>query len=170
MLSESTVKEVLRGKRSPQLFTINKDELVYDAIALMARHNVGSLLVVEDERIIGIISERDYARKVVLSGRTSKTTRVREIMEPNVLYVSPDDSIEGCLSLMTEKRIRHLPVIENGRLIGMITMGDIVKNIISDQEFLINELVGYVAGSYHSWSQLSSDPKNRVEERFICRN
>src|SRR5690606_27687213 len=118
---------------------------------LMARFNIGALLVMHRGRIVGIVTERDYSRKVVLRDRSSRTTPVRDIMQRQVLYVTPDDAVEGCLVLMTEKRIRHLPVLDDGDLIGLISMGDVVKNVISDQEFVIDQLTHYITGSYAGW-------------------
>jgi CBS domain-containing protein len=112
----------------------------------MAEKEVGALVVTEGARVVGLISEREYARKVVLEGRTSPTTLVKEIMITPVVYIHLDQAIEECMSLMTEKRTRHLPVIEDGKLVGLISIGDIVKSIIADQQFLIEQLVRYVSG------------------------
>ena len=112
----------------------------------MADKEVGALVVMQGEQIVGLISERDYARKIILHGRSSPTTLVREIMTSPVVYIHLDQPIEECMSLMTEKRTRHLPVMENGKLVGLISIGDIVKSIIADQQFIIEQLVRYVSG------------------------
>jgi CBS domain-containing protein len=112
----------------------------------MAEKNVGAVLVIEDEVLVDIISERDYARKIILKGKTSMDTLVWEIMTSSVVYVNPDQSIEECMALMTEKRIRHLPVLEDDQLIGVISIGDVVKELISEQEFVIEQLVSYISG------------------------
>src|SRR5690606_2149711 len=118
----------------------------YDAIKLMADYGIGALVVMEDERVVGMVTERDYARKVVLMNRSSSTTMVREIMSEDVLYVRPTDSNESCMAIMTENRLRHLPVIENDKLVGIISIGDLVKDIISEQQFIIHQLERYIAG------------------------
>jgi len=112
----------------------------------MAEKNVGALLVIDEERLVGIVSERDYARKVVLKGKSSKDTLVKEIMTEKVVYIRPDESIEECMALMTEKHFRHLPVIDNGTLIGVISIGDVVRTVISEQKFIIAQLENYISG------------------------
>jgi len=119
---------------------------VFDAIKLMADKNIGALLVMEGEQVAGIITERDYARKVVLMSRSSKQTTVREIMTSAVMYVSPEQTSEECMVLMTENRLRHLPVIDAGRLLGIISIGDLVKDIIAEQRFTIEQLEHYISG------------------------
>jgi len=119
---------------------------VFDAIKLMADKNIGALLVMEGEQVAGIITERDYARKVVLMSRSSKQTTVREIMTSAVMYVSPEQTSEECMVLMTENRLRHLPVIDGGRLLGIISIGDLVKDIIAEQRFTIEQLEHYISG------------------------
>jgi CBS domain-containing protein len=121
---------------------------VYAALQLMADKNVGALLIIQDGKVAGIFSERDYARKVVLKGKSSKTSTVGELMTREVLYISPDETIEECMALMTAKRTRHLPVLEDEKLIGIISIGDVVKEIISDREFTIRELERYITGGY----------------------
>jgi CBS domain-containing protein len=143
------VKELLREKGS-QVWTIAPQATVYKALELMAAKNVGSLVVVEDGDVMGVFTERDYARKVILQGRSSKTTTVAELMTTDVLYVSPDDTIENCMALMTDKRLRHLPVMENGKLDGVVSIGDIVKVVISEREFTIRELERYITGGHSS--------------------
>lgn len=141
-----SVRDILKTKAINQTFSVQPGTKVLDAIKLMADKGVGALVVLENERLVGIISERDYARKVVLMSRSSQTAEVRDIMTANVITVAPDESIEHCMELMTEKRLRHLPVLEGERLVGMISIGDIVKNIISDQQFMIRQLEGYIRG------------------------
>jgi len=119
---------------------------VFDAIKLMADKNIGALLVMEADEVAGIITERDYARKVVLMSRSSKQTTVREIMTSAVMYVSPEQTSEECMVLMTENRLRHLPVIDAGRLLGIISIGDLVKDIIAEQRFTIEQLEHYISG------------------------
>jgi len=140
-----TVTLLLRAKGN-EVLTVSPDVPVFAALGLMAERNVGALLVVEGERLVGIFSERDYARKVILKGKSSKETPVREVMSANVLYVRPQHTIEECMALMTEKRVRHLPVLEGERLVGVISIGDIVKEIIAEQEFMIEQLQNYITG------------------------
>jgi len=139
------VKHLLERKGS-EVWSIAPEAMVYEALQLMADKNVGALLVLEMGQLVGILSERDYARKVILLNKSSMTVPVREIMTGKVFYVSPESSIEECMTVMTEKRIRHLPVLENSQLIGVISIGDVVKEIISDREFMIEQLQNYIAG------------------------
>ncbi len=140
------VRDVLRSKNIDQIYSVQPTTKVLDAVKLMADKGVGALLVLDNGKLAGIVSERDYARKVVLMSRSSHTAEVREIMTADVICVNPAQSIEHCMELMTEKRLRHLPVLEDGQLIGLISIGDLVKNIISDQQFLIRQLEGYIRG------------------------
>jgi CBS domain-containing protein len=144
-----TVKELLREKGN-QVWTIAPQATVYEALELMAAKNIGSLVAVEHGNVAGVFTERDYARKVILKGRSSKTTTVAELMTTDVLYVSPEDTIENCMALMTDKRLRHLPVMDNGKLAGVVSIGDIVKVIISEREFTIRELERYITGGHSS--------------------
>ena len=139
-----TVRDILKQK-GLGLCSVRPDSTVYDALKLMAEKNIGAVLVLDGERPVGILSERDYARQVILKGKTSKDTPVREIMTSKVVFVRPEQSIEECMALMTDKRIRHLPVIEEGKLIGVVSIGDIVKAVISEKEFLIAQLENYIA-------------------------
>jgi CBS domain-containing protein len=139
----TTVKQVL-DQKGREVFSIRPDATVFDAIKKMAEKNVGSLVVMDDDKLIGIITERHYARKVVLEGRASPATPVRTIMETSVVYAKPQQSVEECMAVMTDKKIRHLPVIENGRLIGIISIGDLVQAIISHQQFTIEQLEFYI--------------------------
>ncbi|HYA26933.1 MAG TPA: CBS domain-containing protein [Thermodesulfovibrionales bacterium] len=140
-----TVGELLKSK-GRDIWTISPLATVFQALELMAEKDVGALPVVQNGKLVGIFSERDYARKIILLGRASKDTTVSELMTQTVFYVSPDNTFEDCMALMTSKQIRHLPVLENGRLEGIITLGDVVKKIISAQQFRIGELEKYVIG------------------------
>ena len=142
----TTVRQILQEKGS-KLWTIRPDLTVFEALKIMADNNIGALLVVSKNKLVGIFSERDYARKVILQGKSSKDTAVSEIMITKVVYVRPEQSVEECMALMTDKRIRHLPVLDQGDLIGIISIGDVVKTIISDQEFTIQQLENYISGA-----------------------
>jgi len=139
----TTARQVL-DEKGRNVCSVGPDETVYDAIRKMAEENIGSLLVVENDKPIGIFTERQYARNVVLKGRASPTTRIREVMETKLLYARPDQSVEECMAVMTDKRIHHLPVIDQGKLIGIVSIGDLVKTIISNQKFLIDQLVHFI--------------------------
>jgi len=132
------------------IWSIGPGETVYDAIALMADKRIGALLVVTDHRLIGIITERDYARKVILHGRSSKDTQVRDIMTSSLITVTPDHTVDECMRLVTEHRIRHLPVLDNDKLVGLISIGDLVNSIIEAQAQTINHLHSYITGGYPS--------------------
>jgi CBS domain-containing protein len=141
-----TLKQLLAAKTRP-LAVVAPTDSVYHALTLMAQHDVGALLVLEGEQLVGIFSERDYARKIILHGKTSKETLVREIMSDKVAYVTPAATVDECMALMTEKHFRHLPVLaEDGTVVGMVSIGDMVKETICDQQFLIQELERYIAG------------------------
>ncbi len=143
----TTVAHVLQGK-GHDVYSISPDAPVYDALKRMAEKDVGALVVLEGQRLVGIISERDYARKVILHGKSPSNTPVREIMSDKVFFVRPEQSIEECMALMTDKHIRHLPVFQGEKLIGVISIGDVVKAMISDREFQIRQLETYITGSY----------------------
>ena len=138
-----TISQLLQNK-SRGVCTIGPDARVYDALKLMAEKDVGALPVVANDRLVGIISERDYARKVILHGKSSHDTPVREIMTERVVCVHPENSVEECMALMTNKHFRHLPVMENEKLVGILSIGDLVKEIISEQQFMINQLESYI--------------------------
>lgn len=141
-----TLKQLLAGRNRP-LAVVAPSDTVYHALTVMAQHEVGALLVLDGEQLVGIFSERDYARKIILQGKTSKETLVREIMSERVAYVTPNSTLDECMALMTEKRFRHLPVLDDdGGVVGMISIGDLVKETISDQKFLIEQLEHYIAG------------------------
>ena len=138
-----TISQLLQGK-SRDLCTIGPDARVIDALRLMAEKNIGALPVVEDGELVGIVSERDYARKVVLKGKSSNDTPVREIMTEGVICVKPASTVEECMAVMTEKRIRHLPVMENAKLLGILSIGDLVKETIAEQRQVIEQLESYI--------------------------
>jgi len=138
--------QVLKAKPRQTVETVAPSTSVFDAVKLMAEKNIGALLVLEQQKIVGIITERDYARKIVLMGRSSKETPVRDVMSSPVMYVRPDQSNEECMALMTDNRLRHLPVVDQGRLLGLISIGDLVKHIISEQKFIIEQLEHYITG------------------------
>jgi len=139
------VGELLTNKPGT-VFSVSPDASILDALKLLAEHDVGALPVVENDRLCGIFSERDYARGVILRGRSSRDTAVRELMTTNVVTIATDDSIVHCMETMTTKRIRHLPVVEGDRMTGIVTIGDIVKQIISDQTHTIEQLESYIQG------------------------
>ena len=141
-----TAATILKSKAHQSVHTIAPEASVFDAMRLMADKNIGALLVMEADEVAGIITERDYARKVVLMSRSSKETAVREIMTSAVMYVRPGQTSDECMMLMTENRLRHLPVMDDGRLIGLISIGDLVKATISEQQFIIEQLEHYISG------------------------
>lgn len=139
------VKHVLEAKGS-EIITIDEGASVFDAVKMMADHSIGSLLVLQGEQIKGIITERDYARKVILKGRSPETARVGEVMSTSLTTATPEQTVDDCMTLMTEKRIRHLPVVANDRVCGVISIGDLVQAIISDQQEAIEHLESYISG------------------------
>jgi CBS domain-containing protein len=141
-----TVAAILQTKPDRTVHTIHPDAPVFDAIRLMSEKSIGAVLVMSGDTIAGIVTERDYARKIVLMDRSSKSTPVRDIMTSSVISVGPEEDNERCMTLMTEGRLRHLPVLENGKLIGLISIGDIVKDLISEQRFIISQLESYISG------------------------
>lgn len=140
------VTEILRAK-GHDIWSVPPDVTVYQALQLMAEKNVGAVLITDGDRLVGILSERDYARKIALKGRSSRDTPVVEIMTERVVCVSPEETAEQCMALMTNKRVRHLPVIEDRKVIGVVSIGDVVKTLISDKEFIIEQLEHYITGS-----------------------
>jgi len=141
-----TVSQLLDAK-GHGLWSVTPETTVYDALVLMSEKNCGALIVLEEGKLVGIFSERDYARKIILKGKASKDTLVSEIMSTEVFFVRPQNSIEECMALMTDKRIRHLPVLEDSKVVGVISIGDVVKVIISEQKFTIKQLEVYITGS-----------------------
>jgi CBS domain-containing protein len=137
----------LLNKQGGKVYSIHPDATVFDAVAKMADNDIGSLIVMDGDALVGIITERHYARNVILKGRTSPATLVREIMERQVITVRPEQTVEECMALMTDKRVRHLPVIEGGRIAGIVSIGDLVKSVIDDQKFVIDQLHHYISGS-----------------------
>jgi len=143
----TSVAQVLKSKPTQDVYTIEASDSVYNAIKLMADKQIGALIVKENGAIAGIVTERDYARKIVLMDRSSKTTPVRDIMSSAVRFVRPDQTTDECMALMTERRMRHLPVMDNDQLIGMVSIGDLVKAIIAEQQFTIQQLEHYIHSS-----------------------
>ena len=140
------VAHILKSKPGHTVYTTTQTASVFDAITLMAEKNIGGLVVMEGGRVVGIITERDYARKIALRARSSRETPVRDIMTSPVRHVRPDQTSQECMALMTENRLRHLPVMDGGKLIGLISIGDLVKDIISEQKFTIQQLEHYIHG------------------------
>jgi len=141
----STVRQMLQAKGS-QVFSVNPQTSVYEALEVMSRRDIGALLVMNGSQLAGIFSERDYARKIILMGRVSRETPVDEVMTREVVGVAPAASVDDCMNLMTQHRIRHLPVLEGAEVLGMISIGDVVKAIISEQQFRIGQLEEYISG------------------------
>jgi len=142
----TSVAQILKSKPNEGVYTVAASDSVYDAIKLMAEKHIGALVVTDGDNIAGIITERDYARKVVLMDRSSKATPVSDIMSRAVRFVRLDQTSDECMALMTERRMRHLPVIDHERLVGMVSIGDLVKNIIAEQQFTIQQLEHYISG------------------------
>jgi CBS domain-containing protein len=140
-----TAESLLKSK-GHEIWSVHPDASVYDALVMMADKEAGALLVMENDELVGIISERDYARKIILKGKASKDTLVREIMTAKVICVNIRTPVNECMAIMTEKRIRHLPVFDGEQLVGVISIGDVVKDIISEQEFVIDQLEKYIIG------------------------
>jgi CBS domain-containing protein len=154
-----TVGQILARKAGYDVCTIGPDATVFDAIRMLAEHNIGSLIVTKHEKLLGVITERDYARKVILQGRSSKTTAVCEVMTKDVVYTTPESTLEDCMALMITKFIRHLPVLEGGRIVGIVSIGDVVKAELSERELLISDLVSYVTDSPMTIQQQRMDGK-----------
>lgn len=143
----TAVSDILRAKHGAPVHAVAPDDWVLTALQRMAQHDVGALLVMEGETVVGIVSERDYARKIALLGRTSADTLVRDVMSSPVYFVRSHQSIEQCMHIMTTHRLRHLPVVDDGELKGMVSIGDVVKSLMSEQQFIIEQLEQYIAGA-----------------------
>ena len=142
-----TVGQILRGKSTQEVCTISPESTVLDAVTMFAKYNLGALIVTEFELLRGVITERDYARKIILLGRSSATTKVGEVMSTHVLFVTPETTMEECMAIMISKFIRHLPVLDEHRVIGVISIGDVVKSCLEEREFVIDELTRYITDS-----------------------
>jgi CBS domain-containing protein len=138
----ATVREILA--RKPDVYAVRPDDTVYDALQLMAEKNIGAVLVMTGDEIKGVFSERDYARRAVLHGHTSQETAVRSLMTADIVSIDPTATVDACMSLMTDKRIRHLPVVEGGRVVGVVSIGDVVRAVVEEQQFTIRSLEHYV--------------------------
>jgi len=143
----TTVGTLLTSK-GQEIWSIAPDKSIFDALEMMADKNISGLLVLDGDKLVGIFTERDYARKLILKGKSSKNTKINDLMTKNILYVNSRNTIEDCMKLMTTKRVRHLPVIDSRRLIGIVTIGDLVKQIISEQQTTIHQLENYISGGY----------------------
>lgn len=146
-----TVHDILMRKVNKEIWSIGPKAMVFDALAVMGQKEVGALVVKDDaDKVVGIVSERDYARKVILKGKASKETAVEEIMTPiaDMFVVKPENTVEECMVIMTGKKVRHLPVFKNSEFVGVVSIGDVVKSIIAEQEMLIEQLSDYIAGKY----------------------
>jgi CBS domain-containing protein len=141
----TTTHDILRSK-GHAVYSVRPEDTVLAALGVMAEHDIGAVLVLDGDQVVGILTERDYARKVALVGRASKDSPVRSIMTADVVCVPPTGTVQDCMELMTERRVRHLPVVENGRLVGLVSIGDLVKATIDEQEFTISQLKNYIAG------------------------
>jgi len=148
MIATATIDSILKQKSSP-LWSVSPDTTVFETIQLMADKNIGAVLVKAGEKLVGIMSERDYTRKVAIKGKSSKETRVKEIISTPVLTVTPNHTVEECMRLMTENRIRHLPVLDGEKVVGVVSIGDLVNWVISAQSVAIKQMENYIAGNYY---------------------
>src|ERR1035437_9902051 len=138
-----TVSDIVK-KKGNHVWSVTPSTTVFDTLKLMAEREIGAVVVLDRGNLVGIFSERDYARQVILKGRTSKDTPVREVMSPRVIFVRSENTVEDCMALMTGKRVRHLPVLQDGALLGMVSIGDVVKDMIAEKEFIIEQLANYI--------------------------
>ncbi|MCX5913240.1 MAG: CBS domain-containing protein [Deltaproteobacteria bacterium] len=145
-----TVKDLLQSKEQKDVWSVTPETLVYRALQLLNEKKIGALVVLERGELVGVVSERDYARKVILAGKSSKETSTKEIMSTKIFVVNPETTVEECMALMNEKRIRHIPVVDKGtnKIMGIISIGDVLKSVISDQKILIENLSNYITGKY----------------------
>ena len=141
----NSVGDILKSK-GHDIWAVNPDDTVFDSLQLMAEKEIGALLVMDGDRLVGVVTERDYARKVILEGKSSKSSSVAEVMTKRVLCVSPERTIDECMALMTDKRARHLPVVDHKHVVGVVSIGDLVKALIAEQQILIDQLQNYIAG------------------------
>lgn len=142
-----TLKQILNEKKHQEIISIAPNRPVYDALVILAEYQIGALAVIDDGQLVGIFSERDYAREVILKGRSSKTTMVSEVMSSKVITASPNDLVDSAMQTMSDKRIRHLPIVDNGNILGMLSVGDLLKETIAYQQALIQQLENYIQGN-----------------------
>lgn len=142
-----TLKQILSEKKHQEIISIEPNRPVYDALVILAEYQIGALAVIENAQLVGIFSERDYAREVILKGRSSKTTMISEVMSTNVITANPNDLVDSAMQTMSDKRIRHLPIVENGHILGILSVGDLLKETIAYQQALIQQLENYIQGS-----------------------
>jgi CBS domain-containing protein len=142
-----TLKQILNDKKHHEVISIAPNRPVFDALVVLAEYKIGALAVIDDGQLVGIFSERDYAREVVLKGRSSRTTMISEVMTSKVISASPDDLVDSAMQTMSDKRIRHLPIVENGEILGMLSVGDLLKETIAYQQTLIQQLENYIQGN-----------------------
>lgn len=141
-----TLQQILNEKKHKELISIAPDRPVFDALVILAEYKIGALAVMQGDKLVGIFSERDYAREIVLQGRSSKTTQIHEVMSSKLITGKPDDLVDAAMSLMSEKRIRHLPIMDGDKVLGMLSLGDLVKETITHQQYLIKQLENYIRG------------------------
>lgn len=141
-----TLQQILNEKKHKELISIAPDRPVFDALVILAEYKIGALAIMQGDKLVGIFSERDYAREIVLQGRSSKTTQIHEVMSSRLITGKPDDLVDAAMSLMSEKRIRHLPILDGDKVLGMLSLGDLVKETITHQQYLIKQLENYIRG------------------------